>query len=220
MTDGPTEHLQEQALTLEWIKLGGVFGLASISVFAILVAAPLPDAVTAALAASFGPLLSLSSYGLYRLLALNRKSASLQVAVVSNAIAGALVTAMLMVQLAVRAGGRASVDDFLWTKFRRVDLGLDVAWDVYIVLGTFLFAWNMLRHPRFGRIFGGIGALLAVGLAVLNLATFPTPPANAGLFDLGPLVALWYAAVSVQLLRSRPWAETRLEVPAAFGHGV
>ena len=163
----------------------------------------------------FGPLLSLASYGLYRLLTLHRASVSLQVAAVSNIIAGALVTAMLMVQLAVRAGGRASVDDFLWTKFRRVDLGLDVAWDVYICLGTFLFAWNMLRHPRFGRIFGGIGLLLAGGLAVLNLATFPTPPAYAGLVDLGPLVGLWYVAASVQMLRSRRWAETRLEAPAA-----
>jgi hypothetical protein len=138
----------------------------------------------------------------------------LQVAVVANAIAGALVTAMLMVQLAVRAGGRSSVEDLLWTKFRRVDLGLDVAWDVYVALGTFLFAWNMLRHPRFGRIFGGIGLLLAAGLAVLNLATFPTPPGNAGLVDLGPLVGMWYVAVSVQMLRSRRWAETRLGVPA------
>jgi hypothetical protein len=201
--------MHEQDLTLEWIKLGGVCGLASMVVFAVMVATPLPDAPSAALAALFGPLLSLASYGLYRLLRLNRNSVSLQIAVVSNAIAGALVTAMLMVQLAVRSGGRTSVDDVLWTKFRRVDLGLDVAWDVYIVLGTFLFAWNMLSHPRFGRIFGGIGLLLAAALAVLNLATFPTPPANAGLVDLGPLVGLWYAAVSVQLLRSRRWAETR-----------
>lgn len=202
--------MHEQELTLEWIKLGGVFGLGSMIVFAIMVAVPLSDAATAAVAALFGPLLSLASYGLYRLLALDRTSASLQVAVVANAIAGALVTAMLMVQLAVRAGGRASVDDFLWTKLRRVDLGLDVAWDIYVVLGTFLFAWNMLQHPRFGRAFGGIGLLLAAGLAVLNLATFPTPPANAGLVDLGPLVGIWYVAVSVQMLRSRHWAETRL----------
>ncbi len=202
-------------MTLEWIKLGGVCGLASMIVFAIMVTTSLPDPAAATLAASFGPLFSLTSYGLYRLLSLNRNSVSLQIAAVSNIIAGALVTAMLLVQLAVRAGGRAGVDNLLWTKFRRVDLGLDVAWDVYGVLGTFLFAWNMLQHPRLGRIFGGIGLVLAGGLGVLNLATFPTPPANAGLIDLGPLVALWYVAVSVQMLRSRRWAETRVGVPEA-----
>lgn len=202
--------IDEQELTLDWIKFGGVFGLSAMTVFVVVQAVDWPDAVNATLAAAFGPLLSLASYGVYRLLALERKSVSLQIAVVSNAIAGALVTAMLLVQLAVRSGGRGTLDTFLWTKLRRVDLGLDVAWDVYIVLGTFLFAWNMLRHPRFGRIFGGIGMALAAGLAVLNMATFPTPPNSAGLVDLGPLVGLWYVAVSVQVLRSVGWAKTRV----------
>ncbi|MDT8067660.1 MAG: hypothetical protein ROO76_05780 [Terriglobia bacterium] len=197
---------EEMKFDLQWIKLGGICGLTAIVVYALMVFMPLPDAVGTTLAASFGPLFSVGSYGLYKLLALNRNSVSIQIAPISNAIAGALVTAMLLVQMSVRAGGRASLDDFLWTKFRRVDLGLDVAWDVYAVLGTVLFAWNMLHHPRFGRFFGVLGFVLAAGLAALNLATFPTPPANAGLVDLGPLVALWYVAVSVQMLRSRNWA--------------
>ncbi len=208
--------MNDRELTLQWIKLGGIFGLAAVAAFVIISAVSLPDNANAAFAACFGPLLSLASYGLYRLLALYRKTVSLQIAVVSNAIAGALVTAMLMVQVAVRSGGRGSLDAFVWTKFRRVDLGLDVAWDVYIVLGTFLLAWNMLRHPRFGRIFGGIGLLLAAGLGVLNLATFPTPPNSAGLVDLGPLCGLWYAVVSIQVLRSYRWAQTQLAPPAAM----
>ncbi len=206
-------------LTLEWIKLGGICGLVFMPVYVIISAAPLPDVVTTTLAASFGPLVSLASYGLYRLLALHRVSPALQIAAASNAIAGALVTAMLMVQVAIRSGGRGSLDTFLWTKLRRVDLGLDVAWDVYICLGTFLFAWSMLRHPRFGRIFGGLGLVLAAGLAALNLATFPTPPAYAGLIDLGPFVGLWYTAVAIQLVRSRAWAESRIEVGAG-AHAV
>ncbi len=202
--------MQENQLTLQWIKLGGIFGLAAMAVFALQAAVPLPDRATVAVAAVFGPLLSLASYGLLRLLALERKTGSLQIAAVSNAIAGALVTAMLLIQLAIKAGGRGRLDDFLWLKLRRVDLGMDVAWDVYISLGTFLFAWNMLRHPRFGRVWGGIGLVLAAGLAFLNLWTFPTPPGYAGLVDLGPLVGLWYAAVSLQMLRSVPWADSRV----------
>lgn len=200
----------KEGLELQWIKLGGIFGVAAIVDYVVAVAVPLPDRASTVLIVCFGPLLSLASYGLYRLLLLNRNSISLQIAPVSNALAGALLTAMLLVQLSVRDGGRGSLDDFLWTKLRRVDLGLDVAWDVYICIGTFLFAWNMLNHPRFGRIFGGVGLALAAGLAVLNLATFPTPPGDAGLIDLGPLVALWYAAVSVQMLRSSHWAAVRV----------
>lgn len=217
MISNSLEATTEHDLTLDWVRLGGIFGLASMTVYVLIVAVDLPDPISAALAASFGPLLSLASYGIYRLLVLHRKSVSLQIGVVANAIAGALVTAMLMVQSAVRSGGRASLDDFLWTKLRRVDLGLDVAWDAYIILGTFLFAWNMIRHPRFGRVLGSVGIVLAVGLGVLNFATFPTPPAYAGLMDLGPLVGLWYVVVSVQLLRSRKWAKVRLDVPAVAG---
>ncbi len=201
--------MDSHELTLRWIKLGGICGLASMIVFTMMAAAPLPDNATAALVACFGPLLSIGSYGLSRLLSLNRNTVSLQIAAASNAIGAALVTAMLMVQLAVRHDGRGAIDNFLWLKLRRVDLGLDVAWDVYICLGTILFGLNMLRHPRFGRIWGGLGLGLGAGLAVLNLATFPTPPGNAGLVDLGPLVGLWYAAVSVQTLRSVNWAQDR-----------
>lgn len=207
----PTGSVQStDGLDLEWIKLGGIFGVAAVAVYVAAIAVPLPDRVATALIVCFGPLLSLGSYGLYRLLLLNRNSVSLQIAPAANALAGALLTAMLLVQLSVRSGGRGALDTFLWTKLRRVDLGLDVAWDVYICIGTFLFAWNMLRHPRFGRIFGGIGLILSGGLAVLNLWTFPTPPGSAGLVDLGPLVASWYTAVFVQQLRSRGWAAVRV----------
>jgi hypothetical protein len=65
-------------------------------------------------------------------------------------------------------------------------LGLDVAWDAYISVGTALFGFNMLRHPRFGRVFGGSGIGIALALLCSNLLTFPTPPANTGLVDLAP----------------------------------
>ncbi len=201
--------MNEKDLTLGWIKLGGICGIAAMVFYVLMVAVPVPDQLGVALSACFGPLLALASYGLYRLLSIHRKTVSLQIAPVSNALAGALVTAMLLVQLAIRTGGRGSLDDFLWLKLRRVDLGLDVAWDVYISLGTLLLAVNMLGHPRFGKIWGIIGVALGAGLAVLNLATFPTPPANAGLFDLGPFAGLWYTAVSVQALRSIGWAGSR-----------
>lgn len=207
--------MHEKRLTVSWIRLGGILGISSMAVFTVAATAPLSDRATAALAACFGPLLSAGSYGLYRLLTIERKTVSAQIAAVANTIAGALVTAMLLIQLAVRAGGRAGVDNLLWLKLRRVDLGLDVAWDVYICLGTFLFGLSMLRHPRFGIIWGSVGMALSAALAALNLWTFPTPPAFAGLVDLGPLVGLWYAAVSVRVLWSVRWAERQLSTVIA-----
>ena len=82
--------------------------------------------------------------------------------------------------------------------FTAIWLGLDVAWDLYGGLGSLLFGLCMLRDPRFGRWFGIPGLIAAALLLALNIATFPTPPANAGLVDIGPAVALRYLAVSVR----------------------
>ena len=68
----------------------------------------------------------------------------------------------------------------------------------------------MLEHPRFGRIFGWTGMTTAVLLLAFNLYTFPMPPANSELIDLGPLVGLWYLVVSLQALRSLKWAREEL----------
>ena len=150
--------------------------------------------------------------GLGRLLQVQRRSVAVQLAVALNFAAGALVTAMLLVQLAVgsRTHGQAVPLDLV-----AVWLGLDVAWDVYVGLGTGLFALAMLRHPRFRAVFGIPGLVIAGVLLGLNLGTYPTPPAEAGLFDAGPLVGLWYLAVSVQAWRSLGWAETTLAAAPA-----
>jgi hypothetical protein len=144
-----------------------------------------------------------------------------QIAAGAVVVAGAMVNMMLIVQLAVRltvnqysAGeSDAAVLEMLKWIHRIVDkvqLGLDVSWDVYIFIATFFFGLNMLRHPRFGRIFGSIGMLIALLLIGFNLYTFPTPPANAGLIDFGPLVGLWYAVASILALQSLKWVDEQM----------
>jgi hypothetical protein len=120
-----------------------------------------------------------------------------------NALAGALLTAMLLVQLAARLRENAPAPDVV-----SVWLGLDVAWDVHVGLGTLLFAVGAFDHPRLGRVVGVTGVAIAAGLLALNLYAFPTPPAEAGLVDLGPMVGLWYLAVTVLAFRSLRWARS------------
>jgi len=76
-----------------------------------------------------------------------------------------------------------------------------VAWDIYIGVGTLLFAAAAYSHEWFGKIIGISGVTIAVLLWFLNLWTFPTPPANAGLFDAGPLVGSWYLVVTIAASR-------------------
>jgi len=203
----------------QWVRVGAITGLITAVVYPIMIFVPLPSPITLTLACAFGPLLMVASLGLYQLLKLGRKTVTLQIATISNVLAGAIVNKMFVVQLAVRQSMNSYLegitDDsvretvrWVFKGVNEVQLGLDVSWDVYIALGSFLFALNMLKHPRFGRIFGWTGMVIASVLLYLNLSTFPTPPANAGQFDLGPLLGLWYLAVAVQALRSIKWVET------------
>jgi hypothetical protein len=161
------------------------------------------QAVTAMLAAFFGPALGVASYGLRRFLDLKAPLLSSALAQRLNLMAGGLFTAMVLVQLAVVysvPGQRPSPE------IKAVWLALDVAWDAYFGLATLCFALAMLNHPRFGRLFGISGIVIAAALLALNLATFPSPPVNAGLLDIGPLSGLWYLFVMLRMWASLSWA--------------
>jgi hypothetical protein len=95
-----------------------------------------------------------------------------------------------------------------------IQLGLDVAWDLFLALGTVLLAWNMWHHPRFGRILAVSGIVIAVALVIANLIVFPEPPGNAGSIDLGSVIGLWYLIVTVRLAMSGRWAAAHEAVDA------
>lgn len=191
---------------IRWILAGIVGGLAASALYPALLFVPLPLVATATAAALLGPSISIGSVGLRYLLALDGRSVAATLGAISNVAAGALFTAMLLVQLAVRSGAEAGAAQALVG----VWLGLDVAWDVYIGLGTLFFATAMLRHPRFRWPFAVPGLVLGSAVLALNLATFPTPPAEAGSVDVGPFVGLWYLAATVQAWRSLSWAREQL----------
>lgn len=195
-----------------WVTVGVASGLLATVVYPLLIFVPMPLVLTVALSAAFGPLLAVASMGLYHFMAASRPTVSLQIGVVFNIIAGTLVNAMLVVQLTVReflavrlagAGDARTRELIEWSYSAadKVQLGLDVSWDIYISVGTILFALNMVRHPRFGRIMGSAGIAIGALLLAFNLASFPAPPAEAGSIDLGPLVGVWYFVVALFMIR-------------------
>ena len=192
---------------IRWIQVGVAGGLCASVLYPTLLFAPLPLAATAAAAAFLGPAIGIGSLGLRKLISLQGSSVAATLGAISNVVAGALFTAMALVQLAVR---HSVQDATLRSPIVGIWLGLDVAWDVYIGLGTIFFAWSMLRHPRFRWPFAAPGFVLGFLVLVLNLYTFPTPPAEAGSVDVGPFVGLWYLAATVQAWRSIGWARERL----------
>lgn len=194
------------------IQIGIVMGFFACLAYALLAFAPFGKLVTTTLAACFGPALAGASLGLRRVLDLDKPRASSRLGMLLNALGGALFSAMALVQLAV---GYSAAGEKTASQVQAIWLGLDVAWDAYIGLGTLCFALAMLRHPRFGRAFAFFGLAISGAFLALNFYTFPTPPANAGLVDLGPGIGLWYLVVTIQMWRSLPWARHR-----AFALGV
>jgi len=192
----------------QWIIAGIVGGIFAAILYPFLLILPGPPVLIVVLASFLGLSIGVGSFGLMKFITLRQGSVPAVLGAISNFTAGALFTAMALVQLAVKqvvnsAGGT------LDAQLEAVWLGLDVAWDVYIGIGTIFFGWAMLRHPRFRWFFGAPGLLLGSFLLFFNLVTFPTPPSSAGLIDLGPFVGLWYLATTIQTWRSLKWARTQ-----------
>jgi len=211
----------EKRICKAWIRIGIYAGLAVSVVYPLMIFAPLPNKLTVVLASLFGPLLLVASLGLYFFLKAHRKTVTGQLAVISNIIASAMVSLMLIVQLSVNLSMDKLIDSagegiseatkkWIWQVVDKVQLGMDVSWDIFIAIGTILFGVTMMKHPRFGKIFGSLGFLIGNFLLVFNLSTFPTPPGDAGLIDFGPAVGLWYLAAALLVLRSLKWFDRQL----------
>jgi hypothetical protein len=194
--------LSTPELVSRWRLIGALTGLSAVAAYTLLVAVPLPDKLAAVVASMFGPLVGCASVGLYRVLAWRRETVAGFLAAIANVAAGALVVAMLLVQIALEDAEKQAPGLGASTEqvFDHVHFGLDLAWDTFICLGTFLFGLAMLRRAGFGPVVGGAGMVIAVALYAVNFATFPEPPGESSV-DLGPLLGLWYAAVSALLLR-------------------
>ena len=194
---------------IQWILAGIIGGVLAAVLYPALLILPGPSSILTVLASFLGLSIGVGSLGLMKLITLNEGSVLASLGAISNFTAGAIFTAMALIQLAVKQVASDSGVAFS-AQLEAVWLGLDVAWDVYIGVGTVLFGWAMLSHPRFRWYFGVPGMLAGILLLVFNFLPFPTPPSSAGLIDLGPFVGLWYLAATIQTWRSLGWAKDQL----------
>lgn len=169
-----------------------------------------PDWVAVLLVACFGPFLLIASYGLREVIRLNGPNTAAELAFYFNLGAAVLVTAMFMTQLGVRDAFPPSAERTedmtrIVRMLDHVQLSLDVAWDVFITIGTMLFGLSMFSHPRLGRLPGILGIAAGASVLALNLYTFPIPPYVAELADFGPVIGLWYAIVTAMVLFNIGW---------------
>ncbi|NJO32782.1 MAG: hypothetical protein HC869_06200 [Rhodospirillales bacterium] len=126
-----------------------------------------------------------------------KDSLALRSGALFNITATGFVTMMLVVQQTIfsfhtkfKAEKHEGVSDeqlrWMFREVNSVQLGIDLAWDIFISAGTFLFALGFWGHPVLNKILSIAGMLVALLLLAFNLAYFPVPPAEAGSVDFGP----------------------------------
>jgi len=160
-----------------------------------------------------GILLSLASAGLYYFIQIHKKTITAKIALFSNIIAGALLTQMFLVQLAIKSSRPELIEEaskWIWDSINHIHYGLDVAWDVYIFLGTILFAISVFQHPKLGRIFSIIGILISLLMIITNIISFPIPPSRE-FIDFGPLIGLWYLGITIKITFSKKWIHQQIK---------
>lgn len=194
-----------------WVK-SGMAGVAGVVCYFLAILISWPESQigtsTGLVIVSAFPILGIVfGYGIYCVLAAEHDSTANRLAFVFAVAAFAMLLGMIMAQLAVSAGIREvtnGLDDETGRAVRRglrlIDLGLDVAWD--FLMGTAMIFWGvaMRGHRGFGPRWGIPSVVLGVAVIVLNAATFPWPPGSHGLFDIGPLAALFFVGLGVRLI--------------------
>jgi hypothetical protein len=158
------------------------------------------------------------SYGMYTFIAAERDSAANRLALLFAVLAFSTVLSMVIVQLAVNAafgdiaeGLEEGTSTALARGLKMVDLGLDIAWDILIGVSMIFSAIALKGRTGFGLWWAAPVFVLGVLMLVLNAATFPWPPGESGLFDIGPFVGTYMLVIAIRfiaLARREPQPES------------
>ena len=149
-------------------------------------------------------------FSLFRFFDDQKKQMTNYLAFIFGCLAFTLVAAMMAAQLSVVAGtdqyinSAAANDQELLKTIRRsqrlVDLGIDVAWDLFIGTSMIFLGITMRSRPNFGLWWGLPAIVLGLALIVLNVITFPWPPDTQNLFDIGPAIGLYIIFLAARVL--------------------
>lgn len=159
------------------------------------------------LAFAIGPAGMLGTLELTRRLPAQFNKEAVRVGATFLVVAFAILTLMLTMQQALFAKFQtlklaAAPEDLSALKqtfslANQVQLGADVAFDIFYCIGLFIISKVLLSVSGFPRALGVYGIVSSVSLLALNIWTFPIPPKDAGAVDLGPATILWWVGLIV-----------------------
>lgn len=98
-------------------------------------------------------------------------------------------------------GSRSEEWDRIYAGLNALDLGTDLAWDLFLGLWLLCIGVAMFRHSRLGARWAIPALALVPPFFAFNIAATPDPP----VVDLGPVIGMYSTALSAWLL----WLGTR-----------
>lgn len=189
---------------------GGVSGVVGTLCYIIAITFRFSPAISFLLAMAWPILSIIFAFSAYKYISIQYQSISNQLAFLFTVIAFILVSIMISIQLVVRAGMEGSLNIssgverdtlmFISNSLRWIDLGVDLAWDLFLGVALLLLAIALKGHQKFGIWWSIPLALLALVLVVINLVTFPNPPDSMGLFDVGPIIAVFIIVIAIRII--------------------
>ncbi len=214
----------------QWVKSGAVCGILSMLFYFLAVAVPMPDVLAVVLIAHFGIFLAVGFIGLYTFLKITAgESVVISLMKLSGMVAGVVVTLMVLVQQAlfftydkfVRQKNASEIVQLKQSQtmslLNTVHLGLDIGWDLFISWAGILLGLAMFCNRLYAKMVAGSVVCLNVMLLAFNLYTFPTPPGDAGLVDLGPFVAVSYIFIFTHVwVKQRNLTPEKTQNPATY----
>ena len=155
---GEADAASQPSLVPQWARPGAVCGFLAVLSYTLISAAPLTSAEGLVVACVFGPALAAASTGLYHVLRLHRPTVTLDLGLMANVAAGVTVTLMLFAQLGLKrwfelqfgVGSTDSSSPTLHATFESangIQLGLDVAWDLFLRAGHHLAGLQHVAPP-------------------------------------------------------------------------
>ena len=199
------------------VRVGAGAGLAVVIMYLVPKLVPLGAVGTYAFIFQ-GPLLVVAFAGLYPFLSRPAPSVAALLGTLFGIIAGACRMLFAVVQMTNLHYIRGFMADASTPRAEQrwrdifdgvftVQNGIAYVMDFFLDWAVLLIAFVMWGHPKFGKAFSILGLAVAGSHFVMKAHAFPEPPAEAGLFDAGPLVSLWALLVFLWVLRHRAWMD-------------
>jgi hypothetical protein len=212
--------ISEPRFTRSLAKWGAILGVGVVFMYLVPTLIPLPDRIDSLFYVYQGPIMAFGFLGIFAFIRVHRLTVPLFAAVVFSVTAAVSRMMFLVVQLnnlhfiQGYRDAAEGVEQAEWSNILRgvftVQNGLNIVSDVFLDLGIILFSVACWSHPKLGKPVAMIGFVVAGLHFTFKAWTFPEAPASAGLFDVGPYLALWPLLVCVLILLNLKWMDREL----------